>query len=126
MTEVIGAKAMEDFLEELGKLADAASDTSLQAVLMTGATAMRDDVRKLPKPRQNINKATHMLDLVDAEYKDKAARVGWVKEGYYGAFVERGTKFLKRTTPHIGPTWNNNKNRYLHLMADKFFKKGGL
>lgn len=124
---IIGEDGLKAFLEALDDYAEAVSDVNIQDVLMAGGIALRDDVRKLPKPRQPIVKPTHMLDLVDAEAKSaNSVQVGWTKEGYYGVFVERGTKHITHITPHIGPTWNNNKNHYYQLMADKLHQKGGL
>jgi HK97 gp10 family phage protein len=125
---ITGLDEITKFLDELDRFQKATSDPlAVQDILMTGATALRDDVRKLPRPRSNMHKRTHMLDLVDAQAKGKdTAQVGWTNDGYYGVFVERGTKKLHKTTPHIGPTWDKNKTRYYKLMAQKLFQKGGL
>lgn len=126
--KVTGLDEITKFLNELERFQKVTTDPlAVQDVLMTGAIALRDDVRKLPRPRSTMNKRTHMLDLIDAQPKGKdIAQVGWTNDGYYGVFVERGTKKLKKKTPHIGPTWEKNKTRYYKLMADKLLKKGGL
>lgn len=120
--KVFGLSELEDFMSDLDKYAQKASDENVSAVLMAGAQALADDVHKLPKPRRKVASGgyAHMLDEVTAQAKGAKAQVGWPNDKFYGYFVEIGTKKMPKQ-PHIGPTWQRNKNRYYSLMAQKLF-----
>ena len=115
--------AMDDFLADLQKYAEAASDAKLTEVLMVGGQALAEDVRKLPRPRRHGSGYTHMLDSVTATPKGRVVEVGWGKQ-FYGVFLERGTKKM-RAQPHLIPTWERNKLRYYQLMQNKLFAETG-
>ena len=118
-------KEMEVFFKELQKYAAIASDENVAAVLMVGGEALAADIRKLPKPRSNMKKMTHMLDTVVAERKGLSkVEVGWGAKGYYGIFVDRGTR-KQRAQPHMKATWDRNKQRYYTLMTNRLFKETG-
>jgi HK97 gp10 family phage protein len=113
---------MDDFLEDLKKYEEAASDANIADVLLEGGNALAEDIRKLPRPRRGVSGVTHMLDTVSAKPNGSVVQVGW--GAYYGLFVERGTRKM-RAQPHIIPAWSLNKERYYKLMQEKLFNTAG-
>ena len=123
MSEVkITENGFTEFLDDLEEYARAASDENLQKALMAGGEALAADVRKLPKPRRNISGITHMLDTVTAEPKVRRVQVGWRLKGYYGAFVEFGTRKMS-AQPYLWPTWTQGKLRYYELIKQQLFRR---
>lgn len=80
-----------------------------------------NDVGKLPKPRSAIVTAghTHLLDTMTFKRKSGEIEVGWGK--YYGPMVERGTVKM-HGTPHIKPTFEQNKEKYFKNINKKLFE----
>lgn len=128
MADEIRITGMDDFFKDLDEWAKIADDAHVEDVLIVGGEALAEDVRKLPSPRSKRGGGyTHMLDSMTAKKSDKqrqVVEVGWGGKKYYGLFVERGTTKM-RAQPHLHPTWNNNKERYYKLMADKLFQIRG-
>lgn len=113
-----GLKQFTEMLEEYEKAANNVAD-----VLMVAGEALAEEVQRLPKPRRRGAGYTHMLDSVEAAPAGKAAvLVTWGQ--YYGKFVEHGTKKMS-AQPHLGLTWDKNKDRYYKMMTDKLFEKVG-
>ncbi len=108
-----------DFLEEVLAKYDV-SDEKIFKSLEKGAKALADDVRKLPKPRSQIQKAgyTHLLDTVTYKREKDDIAIGWGK--YYGPMVENGTK-KTGASPHIKTTFAANKDKYNKMMIQDLF-----
>lgn len=125
MADEIRITGMDDFFKDLDEWAKIADDQHVIDVLTVGGEALAEDIRKLPSPRSKRTGYTHMLDSVQAQQAKSGGvvvEVGWGR--YYGLFVERGTTKM-RAQPHLHPTWNNNKDKYYKLMADKLFQIRG-
>ena len=77
------------------------------------------DIRRLPKPRskRNFPGYTHLIDSVGYRKKGNVFQIGWGK--YYGHMVESGT-FRSNATPHMKPTWAQNKEKYINSLKVKF------
>ena len=109
---------VEDFLADLEKYAEAASDENIKKVLKAGADMFVSDVRRLPKPRSQINSGrhTHMLDKAGYKESSDSLLIGW--GAYYGRMVEKGTKKM-RAQPHLIPQWEKGSQKYYKAMSEK-------
>lgn len=119
------AEVYTDGFEELEKMLSDFSKESENVVdlLVIGAKALVDDVRKLPRPRSAIKKSghTHLLDTVTYSRKKDEVETGWGK--YYGPMVERGTRKMAGT-PHFSTTFEANKEKYYKLMTKDLYEGG--
>lgn len=88
--------------------------------LKQGADGLASDVRMLPSPRSQRGHPTHMLDTVQSKVDGDVVQVGW--GAHYGLFWENGFHPYGRgqqmSSPHLKPTWEQNKDRYQKLMID--------
>jgi len=110
---------MDLFSELIKEYSKKASPENVLNVMQEAADTLASDVRALPKPRSNISKPTHLLDTVTTKKIDGEIEVGWGK--YYGPMVERGTRRMS-AQPHLKPTWERNKKKYVDDMKKKLFK----
>lgn len=78
-----------------------------------------DDIRRLPKPRRRISapEYTHLIDSVSYRKKNGLIQIGWGK--YYGPMVEHGS-IHANAQPHLTPTWQQNKDKYIEKLKSKF------
>lgn len=104
---------LEKIFAELMEAAD-----NVPEVLQAGANAFLTDLKKLPSPRSNINKAgySHLIDTFASRREGEDILIGWGK--YYGPILEAGSKKM-RAHPHFKPLWRRNADRYYKLMTDK-------
>jgi len=112
-----------EFEETLAQYLEKMDDSSISAILKTGADALVQDLLRLPSPRSNISKGsyTHLIDVFsDRQSADGVSwEVGWGK--WYGPYVESGTSRSK-ANPHMKPLFERNKERYYSKMIDQFEK----
>lgn len=112
---------MNDFDSGFSELAEALKEYENKSehildALKAGAEALVEDLLKLPKPRSKITKPTytHIIDTFSYRvHENKEIEVGWGK--YYGHMLERGTVAML-PKPHIKPTWESNRERYMQTM----------
>lgn len=118
----------DDLTQELADLIR--NVDNVQEVLVVGAEAYVDDLRKLGKPYSQIRKSgyTHMLDSISyKKAKNKEVEVGSTA-AYHLRFVNDGTKASSKRKwstprqPFLHTTYNLNKNKY----DKKMLKKLGL
>lgn len=117
-------ESFDELVKQLGELSKKASPKETKAILMSGATMMKNDANRLPYPISKIRSAgySHMVNTFQAEessHHDTEIEVGWGK--YYGPMVEHGTR-LQHEQAHLIPLWNRNKERYFNAMAEAFNK----
>lgn len=87
-------------------------------VLEEGAKEYISDLSKLAKPYSKITISgyTHLIDTFSYKREKDEVVVCWGK--YYGPMVERGT-MRSSASPHMEPTFEQNKEKYYHKMIDK-------
>ena len=113
-----GFKELENELNLLSKKVSDICD-----ILEVGAQELIKDALRLPKPKSKIksSKHTHLVDSFAYKRSKKnqiEIEAGWGV--YYGPFVERGTKFMKKS-PHLEPLFNKNKDKYYKKMLEKIY-----
>ena len=110
---------LEDFESMLQEYAKISEDKALDAVEI-GAQEFVSDLRKLPRPRSQINKAgyTHIVNTFALERDQSGIKVGWGK--YYGPMLEHGTKKMAAKA-HLKPLFERNKERYYKKMTENIF-----
>jgi hypothetical protein len=99
-----GFDAFDEIIQEALKNVDKAIEVIEDVVI-----DFVEDVRRLPKPRSEINKVnyTHLLDTITYEKKESSIETGWGK--YYGPIVEN-------LSPHLISTYERNRNKYINKM----------
>ena len=113
--ELKGFDEFENLLKEFE-----VNDTKVMLALETGAKMLVEDVRKLPRPRSDMNGSgyTHLIDTISFKKRGKEVETGWGK--YYGPMVERGTKKMRRNS-HLVPMFERNKGKYYEAMLRTLF-----
>jgi HK97 gp10 family phage protein len=83
------------------------------------ANDFASDIRRMPRPRSKCRSRgyTHLIDTVSYRKKGDVFQVGWGK--YYGHMVESGT-FRMNGSPHMRPTWQQNREKYIDSLKRKF------
>lgn len=111
----------DEFSGLLDKFERNVSKENLFSTLEYGAKEFAQDLRKLPKPRSEIQKGgyTHILDTMTTRRTPKDVEVGWGK--YYGPMLEKGTRKMAARS-HLRPLFERNKNKYYKMMTDKLFE----
>ena len=117
------AEIVDEGFDELIKLLQQyeISENEVLDAMETGVKEIVRDLRKLPRPRSQITKAshTHLLDSITYERKQKEIVAGWGQ--YYGPMVENGTVKMKGT-PHVKPTFRTNQKKYFETVKNKLWK----
>lgn len=105
----IGRK-LSDIIAKIDKKEEAIEDVARDFV---------GDIRRLPKPKRRISAPgyTHLIDSVSYRKKNGLIEVGWGK--YYGPMVEHGS-IHSNAKPHLAPTWQQNKEKYIEKLKSKF------
>lgn len=110
----------EEFSAMMQEMLSKVEGTKVTDALKEGAEALASDVRMLPSPRSRTGHPTHMLDTVQARVDGETVQVGW--GAHYGMFWENGFHPFGRgsqlSSPHLKPTWETNKDRYMKLIVD--------
>lgn len=113
---------MNEFQKMIQEYEEKFEQSKVEAAMMEGAEQLVRDVRALPKPRSQIQKAgyTHLLDTVSARKgKNGEIEVGWGK--YYGPMVEAGTRKMN-AQPHLRGQFKKDSNKYYNLILQKLLK----
>lgn len=114
---------LEDFENEIRRMAERlASEDAALDVMEAGVKEFVRDLRRLPKPRSQINKAgyTHLVDTFTWERTETTIKVGWGK--YYGPMLEHGTRKMKAQA-HLKPLFERNKVNYYRTMIQEFNRR---
>lgn len=114
---------LEDFENEIKRMAERfASEDAALDVMEAGVKEFVRDLRRLPKPRSQINKAgyTHLVDTFTWERTETTIKVGWGK--YYGPMLEHGTRKMKAQA-HLKPLFERNKVNYYRTMIQEFNRR---
>lgn len=114
---------LEDFENEIKRMAERlASEDAALDIMETGVKEFVRDLRRLPKPRSQINKAgyTHLVDTFTWERTETTIKVGWGK--YYGPMLEHGTRKMKAQA-HLKPLFERNKVNYYRTMIQEFNRR---
>lgn len=121
MTADFEDSGLDEFQKLLEKYSKNMSEEKVLDAIENTAEQLAKDVRALPKPRSQLVSGgyTHLLDTVTSRRKDKEVEVGWGK--YYGPMVEGGTTKMG-SQPHLVPTWNRNKDKYINDLQEKLYK----
>lgn len=116
------SSGMDELQNELKKLMDKASDEKALDIVEKGAEQFVEDLLKLPKPRRQIRSAgyTHLVSTFAQRRTRSDIEVGWGK--YYGPMVERGTRTMKKSHPHMQPLFNQNQMKYYEAMKKELFQ----
>ena len=111
---------MQEFEELMKQYAENVSEDNALDAVEAGAKEFLNDLRRLPKPRSQINSPgyTHLINTFAMERSDKEIKVGWGK--YYGPMVEHGTKKMA-SRAHLKPLFQQNKERYYRKMIERIF-----
>lgn len=120
------SKSVVDNLEGFNELQSllAMYETNINDVmgaLEAGAKAFVEDARMLPKPRSQITKPgyTHLVNTISYRKLSDEIEITWGK--YYGPMVEKGTKKMRTSHPHMKPLWEKNKRKYQEIEIRKLF-----
>lgn len=110
----------DDFSNMLEKYMENTDMDNVLKVLESGAEALVQDVRTLPRPRSQRSGGgwTHLLDTVTQKKNGEEVEVGWGK--YYGVFLEKGTRKMS-AQPHLATTFERNKEKYYDKMQKTLF-----
>ena len=114
---------LEDFENEIKRMAERlASEDAALDVMEAGVKEFVRDLRRLPKPRSQINKAgyTHLVDTFTWERTETTIKVGWGK--YYGPMLEHGTRKMKAQA-HLKPLFERNEVNYYRTMIQEFNRR---
>lgn len=112
-------EGFNEFQELLGMYERNIND--VVGALEAGAKAFVADARMLPKPRSHVMKAgyTHLVNTISYRKLSDEVEITWGK--YYGPMVEKGTKKMRISHPHMKPLWEKNKRKYQEIEIRKLF-----
>lgn len=110
----------DDFSNMLEKYMENTDMDNVLKVLESGAEALVQDVRALPRPRSQRGGGgwTHLLDTITHKKNGEEVEAGWGK--YYGLFLEKGTRKMS-AQPHLATTFERNKEKYYDKMQKALF-----
>ena len=108
-------KGFDELREELADIAKNIDPQKRREALEDGADIIIDRAVSLAPERtgllkrEGIAKGNLTNDFID---------VGWTKDGFYGRFLEYGTRKMA-PRPHVRPAWEQTKTRVIDTMLRK-------
>ena len=100
---------------ELQDIAKGVSDTSRKEALEEGAEIITARARTLAPVRTGLIKRE---GITKGNNNGESIEVGWTKDGFYGRFLEYGTRKMAPRS-HIRPAYEQTQSQVMNVMLKK-------